>query len=110
MVELSRARHNVNRRRYRHTPGLPAHLDRLLGVARRADQEYGVEVRKYLRTSVRFQDARQRVVSRLGDLADAVDYAASYLKDAREQLCRAAQAVREMPEAMPVLSDGEVWP
>ena len=102
LVELSRSRHNVRRLRHKPAPGMPANLDSLLSDARNAEQEYGLAVRKYLRSGARYGDRRSTALARLVDLTGAVDFAASYLKDAREQLCRAGKAIREMPEGVPV--------
>lgn len=105
LVELSRARHNVRRLRHKPEPGMPAHLGSLLNEARHSEREYGLAVRKYLRDGAPFGDRRSTALARLVCLTEAVDYAASYLKDAREQLCRAGKAIREMPEDVPVLAD-----
>lgn len=105
LVELSRARHNVTRRRHKPKPGMPSNLDRLLSDARNKEQEYGWAVRDYLREGARYGDRRWPTLARLVELTDAVDYAAAYLKDAREQLCRVGRAIRDMPEGVPVSMD-----
>jgi hypothetical protein len=92
LVELSRARHNVTRLRHKPAPGMPSFLDRLLREARKSENAYEVAVRKYLR-QLKFQDPRSSVAFRLGELTDAVGYAASYLMEAKEQICRAGSAL-----------------